>query len=129
MIVLTQHILKENNKWDEVVNNQLNQIKNYCKGLSYNILGNDSLTDNPKFEFDYDLTKWINDESNSKLIDFKLSVPCYISFSITHEQFENIQNNLDKYGTIVSNWISTRKGGGFVELLQNFWRIPKVNRI
>jgi len=126
IIILTRDILKENNNWNDVLDRQLIEIKNYCKGLSHNILGNNSLTDNPEFEFEYDLVKWLNDENGLRLINFKLSNSCHMSFYLTSEQFENIQNNLSIHGNVVSNWISSRKGGGFVELLQNFWRTPKI---
>ena len=53
----TKKLLVEENKFDDALEEQFLTITNYCRGLSYNILGKDRMDTNPEFVFNYDVTK------------------------------------------------------------------------
>jgi len=119
----TLKIAKELLDEKQVPNEEFLAVSNYCKGLSYNIIGKDRMSTNPEFVFDYDIKKWLENNKTS-LRENKLDSPSKIKFCLSQEQYEEIQQKLDVYNDKISAWIQDRKGGGFVSLIQQFWRQP-----
>lgn len=124
IINIAQELLKETKKFDTELEEQFLSIVNYCKGQFYNIFEKDSMFTNPEFVFNYNITKWLNDASNSLLTNFKCSTPYRTMFCLTNDQYSLIQKNVSTNGKNILFWFSPRKGGGFVELLQELWRRP-----
>lgn len=122
--MIAHDLLKETKKFDKELENQFLEVKNYCKGISYNIFEDDRLNDNPEYDFNYDIITWLKNEQESSLNNYKLHEPSKINFYFTKEQFDQVQNNLNSHGKNILPWINTRKGGGFIDLLQDLWRNP-----
>ena len=124
IIKITKKLLVEENKFDDVLEEQFLTITNYCRGLSYNILGKDRMDTNPEFVFHYDVTKWLNDTTNLSLNDFK-TPSSKIMFCLTDEQYQMVQKNLIAHGSAnISQWNHPRKFRSFGEMVQHFLRHP-----
>ena len=82
---------------DEKIN-QFNTIANYCRGISFDILGKDRMNNNPKYEFEYDVLNWLNDDSSHTLEHFKFIKKSNIEFILSEKQFKIVQDNIDMYG-------------------------------
>ena len=82
---------------DEKIN-QFNTIANYCRGISFDILGKDRMNNNPKYEFEYDVLNWLNDDSSHTLEHFKFNKKSIIEFILSEKQFKIVQDNIDMYG-------------------------------
>ena len=82
---------------DEKIN-QFNTIANYCRGISFDILGKDRMNNNPKYEFEYDVFNWLNDDSSNTLEHFKFNKKSNIEFILSEKQFRIVQDNIDMYG-------------------------------
>ena len=82
---------------DEKIN-QFNAIANYCRGISFDILGKDRMNNNPKYEFEYDVLNWLNDDSSHTLEHFKFNKKSNIEFILSEKQFKIVQDNIDMYG-------------------------------
>ena len=81
------------------IEKQLKNIINYCTGLGHNTLGNDRMSTNPEFQFDYDIENWIKDANNKTLNQFKLGKKCLVSFQFTEHESKIIQDELDRKNT------------------------------
>ena len=126
IIKTAKKLLIEENKFDDVLEEQFLTITNYCRGLSYNILGKDRMDTNPEFVFNYDVMKWLNNVTDLPLSNFKTPLS-KIMFSLTNEQYQLVQENLITNGNVILSWFKPRKRfKGFVELLQVFWRHPTL---
>lgn len=93
----TNEVLKQNGFADQQTQMELQDIKNYCQGLSYNVLGEDRLKTNPKFEFTHDIEKWLKDETEKTIEEFKFSESKKIVFNLEQIQYTTIQNSLDAF--------------------------------
>ena len=79
--------------------NQLRNIINYCAGLGHNTLGDDRMSTNPEFLFDYDIENWLTDKNNKTLNQFKLDKKRTISFQFSKSESKVIQDELDRQNT------------------------------
>ena len=77
---------------------QLKDVGNYCRGISYNVMGNDRMQSNPQFNFQYDIPKWLAGNDELPLKVFKLFSKTSITFLLSDEQYKLVQDNLDIYG-------------------------------
>ena len=77
--------------------NQLIDIINYCAGLGHNTLGDDRMSTNPEFLFDYDIESWLDDKNNKTLSRFKLDKKRTISFQFSSNDSKVIQDELDRH--------------------------------
>ena len=77
---------------------QLKEVGNYCRGISYNVLGNDRMQKNPRYEFEYDIPKWLANKDELPLKIFKLVEKTPILFVLSKEQYKLVQDNLEIYG-------------------------------
>ena len=80
--------------------NQLRDIINYCAGLGHNTLGDDRMSTNPEFLFDYDIESWLDDKNNKTLSRFKLDKKRTISFQFSSNGSKVIQDELDRHTDI-----------------------------
>lgn len=113
IVSLAKKLLVENNINEQSKLEQYNDIANYCRGLTYNVLELDTNLENPEFDFKYDVKSWFDDPDSIPLEKFQFSESRKIMFSYTPEEIELFKNNMDIYG------ISTN---GMAQVLK---RIPK----
>jgi len=78
--------------------NQFHTIANFCRGISFDILGKNRMEHNPKYDFDYDVSKWLENNSNLELEAFRFPKKSKIEFILSREQFRIVQDNIDMYG-------------------------------
>jgi hypothetical protein len=79
--------------------NQLKNIINYCIGLGHNTLGDDRMSTNPEFLFDYDIENWLTVENNKTLSQFKLDKKRTVSFQFSNNVSKMIQDEIDRQNT------------------------------
>jgi radical SAM superfamily enzyme YgiQ (UPF0313 family) len=92
--------LLDNDKIDDELDQQFNEIKNYCLGLGHNTISANRDSTNLKFLFHYDVEKWITSEK--PLTDFKLICPIKVEFKFKHEQSKILQDELDRADSTVA---------------------------
>lgn len=95
---ITQKLLKENGYFNDETTLQFSNVKNYSKGLSYNVMNDDRMKTNPQFSFVYDVQRWLNDPDNLSLKNFKFSTNTNIKFYLTDEQYKIVQDEIDLHG-------------------------------
>ena len=76
--------------------NQLKNIINYCTGLGHNTLGDDRMSTNPEFLFDYDIESWLADKNDKTLNQLKLDKKRTVSFQFSRNDSELIQNEVER---------------------------------
>ena len=81
------------------IENQLKNIINYCTGLGHNTLGDDRMSTNPEFLFDYDIENWLVDKNNKTLNQFKLDKKITISFEFSKSESKVIQDEVNRHNT------------------------------
>ena len=125
IFAMVKELLVDKGRFDEVSSRQFEDVANYSRGLSFNPLGSDRMATNPKFEFMYDIGKWLNHatSTNSLLADFRLSSPLEIEFCFTKDQFDIIQDQLDRFD---NNVIGTSKALFASTYIPShyYWRTP-----
>lgn len=95
-------------------------VGNYCRGISYNVLGNDRMETNPQYNFQYDISKWLLDKDDLPLRCFKLNSKAVIMFKLSKQQYKIVQDNLDIYGDSPDG-----KGQALIKIpKQMLWRYP-----
>ena len=80
--------------------NFIDEMKNYCISRIHNIWGDDRAKDNPCYEFNYNIIKWLKDykKNPKKISEVKFTKPKKIEFCFTKQQKLDIDNNLKRYG-------------------------------
>ena len=105
------------------IEKQFHDISNYCRGKCHNPLGKNRMETNPKFIFNYDIDKWLDETLDTSLLDqFKLSKQLKLTFTLTDEQFQIIHDNVELFGHTTVGY--TRALKHVHERI--FWRNPKV---
>ena len=89
-------LLKRKKTISYELENQLRNIINYCAGLGHNTLGNDRMSTNPEFLFDYDVESWLTDKNNKTLNQFKFNKKTTISFQFPRNDSKIIQDEVDR---------------------------------
>tara|TARA_B100001750_G_scaffold219346_1_gene206166 strand:+ start:7 stop:1452 length:1446 start_codon:yes stop_codon:yes gene_type:complete len=89
-------LLKRKEILDYESENQLKNIINYCIGLGHNTLGDDRMSTNPEFLFDYDIENWLNDNNNKTLNEFRFPKKRVILFQFSIKNSKLIQNEVDR---------------------------------
>jgi len=98
ILQIAHDLLIENKSLNGEVEKQFNEISNYCKGISFNPLAENRMSTNPEFMFDYDIPQWVEDLTDSKLENFKFSIPTKIVFKLTEKQFNEVQDEFKLFG-------------------------------
>lgn len=99
---------------------QLAEVANYCRGITYRVLHEDRMAQNPQADFRYDIEAWIRDETGKTLDQFALPTPQRISFRLSADQVSLIDGLLATHG-------NTRAGRGQAVRLvpvNMLWRRP-----
>ena len=113
------NLLKKSLDSDKKTEMQFKSISDYCRGLSHNVMGNDRMKTNPEYEFNYDVKKWVNEKNDSNIEKFKIS-PTKFSFTLSEEQFNVVQDNIEVYG---DSQIGKSKALKMIPI-QKLWRFP-----
>ena len=99
IIHVAKELLQKNNSLNPETLEQFDSVSNFCRGLSFNPLGNNRLETNPQFLFHYDIEKWLKSSKNEKLNLFKLESPSELVFKLTEQQYRYVQDKLNIFGT------------------------------
>ncbi len=119
VLKIAHDLLEENNKLTNEVQTQFKEIGNYCRGKCHNPLGKDRMETNPKFVFNYDIDRWLEEKRDVlQLTEFRVSNPKEIIFSLTNEQFKIIEDNIEVFGDTVVGYTKALK----MVPEQMFWR-------
>ena len=93
-----KELLNEQSNFDEILSKQFYDVTNYSLGVSFNPLGRNRMSTNPKYKFYYDINKWLcNKDKKALLTHFKLPSKIEIEFRHTKDQYNVIQNQLDRF--------------------------------
>ena len=92
-----EKLLHEHGFQDKQTKIELDDITNYCKGLSTNVLGKDRMNTNPNFDFLHDVQNWVDDENEKPISEFRFSTKTNVVFKLKTEQYKTIQNALETY--------------------------------
>jgi len=104
VLIIAKKLLEQKNKFAEN-ELQFQNIGNFCRGTCHNPIGNNRLETNPKYSFDYDIIKWLNDDSDeSSLNKYLLSKPQKGIFKFSDEKFKVVEDSLNLYGTTYSGY-------------------------
>ena len=98
VLQISDKMLNQDKKISKDVNQQFCSISNYCRGLGYNVLGKDRMQTKLKFLYDYDIMVWISTGISSSLSNFKNKKRKQITFQLTDEQFNLVEDNLGVFG-------------------------------
>ena len=93
-------LFDQKNKTDTVLIEQFDEIKNYCLGLGHNTISENRNLTNLKFNFKYDIEKWLT--SDKLLTDFKLIQPIKLEFRFDSEQSKILQDELDRADSTIA---------------------------
>jgi radical SAM superfamily enzyme YgiQ (UPF0313 family) len=125
VIETAQMLIKNSNNYNDELENKFEDIANYCRGLSFNVFGQERLDTNPEYEFGYDIPSWLSPKNDLKLNNFKLATKLKISFQLDNEQYKVVQDSIDIYGHSRVGKSKTLKmlfsDGG-----QKLWRRPLI---
>ena len=123
VLKISKKLLINQNKFDDETSSQFLEISNFCFGISNNPLGTDRMNSNREFDFKYDIQNWLNDIDDTALDNFKFKNTQTISFELTHDQFEYVEEKIKIFGTSISGLSQALKRIP----LQTLWRTP-VNK-
>jgi len=97
--------LQENEKFDEELQKQFEDISNFCRGKCHNPLGKNRLETNPEFIFNYDIAKWLDDSYDNLFLD-----ECVLRnkikgiFRLTDEKYKVVEDSLNLFGTTFNGY-------------------------
>jgi len=98
IIKIATDMLSKSKKMDDTLKEQIIDVVNFTRGMSYDPMGSNRMNDNPNYSFQYDILSWLNDSTDLLLSNFKLDTKLNISFKFTEEQFRTVEDALDIYG-------------------------------
>ena len=123
VLQISKDLLVENNVFSQDIQNEFIDISNYCRGTCLNPLGKDRMETNPEYLFTYDIIKWLSDKNDNLFLkDCKFSSSCKMTFTLTNEQFQIMNDTLERYTDTI---IGKSKVLDMVSQ-QTLWRIPKI---
>ena len=100
MFKVASSLFDQKSKTDTVLMQQFDEIKNYCLGLGHNTISENRNLTNLKFNFNYDVEKWLT--SDKLLIDFKLIQPIKLEFKFDSKQSKILQDELDRADSTIA---------------------------
>jgi radical SAM superfamily enzyme YgiQ (UPF0313 family) len=83
---------------DPVDSAKLDQIEQYCRCKSFNLLGADRFDTVPEVELKYDIDAWLADPEQSRLENYELDQQTRVRFILTPQQYRAIENSLEQFG-------------------------------
>jgi radical SAM superfamily enzyme YgiQ (UPF0313 family) len=122
VISLAKKLLLENNVDEKSKLEQYDDIANYCRGLTYNLMELNPTSNNPEFLLKYDVQNWFDDASGITIEKFQFSEPRKIMFDYTLKDMKLFKDNIDIYGTSINGMAQVLKR------LPKFglWRHPTI---
>jgi len=90
-------ILREAGASGEVLE-QLEQVELFCRGCTFNMMGEDRLDTVPEAALHYDIASWMGDSLSRPLRDFAWSRPRVVRFTLSAKQFQHLEDNLEHFG-------------------------------
>ena len=117
-----EKLLHEHGFQDKQTKIELDDITNYCKGLSTNVLGKDRMNTNPNFDFLHDVQNWVYDENEKPISEFRFSTKTNVVFKLKTEQYKTIQNALETYPNSIVGLSQAFKTFS----IHTLWRTPYV---
>lgn len=118
---IVKELLVENKIIDDEIFEQFENISNYCRGISHNPLGENRSFTNPKFNFEFDIPNWINQNNDKKLNEFKC-LKTTMEFILSEEQIKLVDDKLAIFGNTPSGRSQAIKRIP----IQMLWRRPKI---
>jgi radical SAM superfamily enzyme YgiQ (UPF0313 family) len=115
IIFMGQQLLSEKSNLDKSIHTQFSEISNYCRGLTNNLLELDKNLKPLRFDFNYDIKKWLEDPEQHRLQFFRLSNTHSITFEYDVDTQNVFKNKINIYGNSI------------VGLAQTIKRIAKPN--
>ncbi len=100
-IEVARRLLAARGPGDELLR-QFDDVANYCRGVTSNVMRADAIDGNPEVELSFDIEGWLKDETGKTLIDFKLNTPHRVSFQLTDEQIRLREDLFVTHGTSVA---------------------------
>jgi len=104
VLTIAKQLLQNENKLEKV-KNKFEEIGNFCRGTTYNPLGKDRQNTNPEYTFQYDIRKWMEENSDElKLEEFLFQEPVKGIFRFSDEKFKVVKDSLNLYGNTFSGF-------------------------
>jgi hypothetical protein len=97
IIRVAENLIRTKINFNEILETKFQNVANYCRGLTFNILGKNRRDSKAEYNFEYDISKWLIN-SKLELDEFQFENPTKIKFEISNEQYEIVQNEIDRYG-------------------------------
>jgi len=123
VLKVSESLLIEYGKLDKETQKQFLEISNYCIGLSYDPLGKNRNKTYYEYVFHYDIKKWLQSNENNQLNDFVFNTPQKISFQLTAEQIDYVNEKIDIFGETINGISQALKRIP----LNKLWRFPTSN--
>ena len=76
----------------------MRQAQSYCRGLIWNVLGDDRLEVVPTTDLEYDFTSWIGDPEQGALTDFSWKTKCRVAFVLSDKQYRLVEKEMERFG-------------------------------
>ena len=99
---IAKELIIRNKKLDSELLERFDIVSKYCGCLGENVFGTDRLELKPEFMSNYDIITWMNTGITSSLKNFRNFNKERISFEISKEQYDMLEDNLKIYGNTPS---------------------------
>ncbi len=99
---------------------QFEDVANYCRGITFNVMHDDRTRENPESEFSFDIEAWLADDTGRTLDQCELSAPRRVSFQLTVEQV----TLLDSLFALHGNTVAGRGQALKLVPVNQLWRRP-----
>lgn len=77
---------------------QLAQVEKYCRGMTYNLMGEDRLQTIPETELTYDVGAWAADPESRPLSLYAWPQARKVRFTLSEQQFNYLEEVFDQFG-------------------------------
>jgi hypothetical protein len=77
---------------------EMRQAQSYCRGLMWNMFGEDRLKVVPTAELNYDFESWITDPKQRPLCKFSWKTRRRVEFVLSKKQYRLVEESLDRFG-------------------------------
>lgn len=77
---------------------QLREVERYCRGMTYNLMGDDRLRSVPETTLSYDIAAWVADPESKPLVHYKWPEPRSVRFTLSQHQYDYLEENFKHFG-------------------------------